>query len=110
PRPLHGHGLIPLRPELGRTAGHDRRSLDRRDLLGLRQAQVKRLTNSSALSATSRQPLSITSACPRFGISAISVTPLLRSCRLNDAFAIAHGTVLSFSPEMISSGPRSGFS
>jgi hypothetical protein len=29
---------------------------------------------------------------------------------LNEAFAIAHGTVWSFSPEMISSGPRSGFS
>ena len=67
------------------------------------------MTNASALSATSRQPLSIVSAWPRLGISTISVTPSLRFCRLNDAFAIAHGTVLSFSPEMISSGPRSGF-
>ena len=41
--------------------------------------QVKRLTNSSAVSATSRQPLSIVSACPRLGISVISVTPVLRA-------------------------------
>jgi hypothetical protein len=34
----------------------------------------------------------------------------LRSWRLNEAFPIAHGTALSFSPEMISSGLRSGFS
>src|SRR3954465_4148278 len=40
----------------------------------------------------------------------ISVTPALRFCCLYEASAIAHGTVLSFSPEMISSGPRSGFS
>src|ERR1700682_1075540 len=40
-------------------------------------AGTKRLTNSSALSATSRQPLSIVSAWPRPGISAISVTPSL---------------------------------
>ena len=33
----------------------------------------------------------------------------LRCCCLYEAFAIAHGTVWSFSPEMISSGPRSGF-
>ena len=38
-----------------------------------------------------------------------SVTPSLRFCFLNDALAIAHGTVWSFSPEMISSGPRLGF-
>ena len=43
---------------------------------------VKRLTNSSDLSATSRQPLSIVSAWPRFGTSTISVTPGLSFCRL----------------------------
>src|SRR5258708_39582085 len=72
--------------------------------------QVNRRMNASAVSATSRQPLSIVSACPRLGISTISVTQLFRCSRLNDALAIAHGTVLSFSPEMISSGPRSGVS
>src|SRR5712691_2635635 len=66
--------------------------------------------NASEMLATSRQPLSTVSACPRLGISTISVTPLLSWWRLNDAFAIAHGTVLSFSPETINSGPRSGFS
>ncbi len=50
------------------------------------------------MSATSRQPLSIVSACPRFGISTISVTLAFRRCRLNDALAIADGTVWSFSP------------
>ena len=54
---------------------------------------AKRCTNASAVSATSRQPLSIVSACPRPGISTISVTPSLRFCFLNEAFAIAHGTV-----------------
>ncbi len=43
---------------------------------------VNRLTNSSAFSATSRQPASIVSACPRPGILTISVTPLLRFCFL----------------------------
>ena len=66
--------------------------------------------NARAVSATSRQPLSMTSACPRFGISMISVTLSFRFCCLYEASAMAHGTVLSFSPEMISSGPRSGFS
>ena len=42
-------------------------------------------------------------------ISTISVTPSLRFCFLYEALAMAHGTVWSFSPEMISSGPRSGF-
>src|SRR5437660_2989139 len=51
----------------------------------------------------------MTSACPRFAIRTISVTLALRFCCLYDAFAIAHGTVLSFSPEMMSNGPRSGF-
>ncbi|MDB5944295.1 MAG: hypothetical protein JWQ13_3861 [Ramlibacter sp.] len=62
------------------------------------------------MSATSRQPLSTVSAWPRFAISTISVTPSLRRWRRNDALAIAQGTVLSFSPEMISSGPRCGLS
>ena len=48
------------------------------------------------------------SECPRFGISRISVTPGFRRWRLNDALAIAHGTVLSFSPEMMRRGPRTG--
>jgi hypothetical protein len=43
---------------------------------------VNRLTNSSAFSATSRQPASIVSAWPRPGILTISVTPLLRFCFL----------------------------
>ena len=45
-------------------------------------AQTKRLTNARAVSATSRQPLSIVSECPRFGIFLISVTPSLRRCLL----------------------------
>src|SRR5215470_5664374 len=39
---------------------------------------LNRLVNSRAFSATSRQPASIVSACPRPGILTISVTPLLR--------------------------------
>jgi len=46
------------------------------------RAHVNRLTNSSAFSATSRQPASIVSACPRPGILTISVTPSLRFCFL----------------------------
>ena len=61
------------------------------------------------MSHTSRQPLSMVSEWPRFGISMISVTPWFRFCFLNEAFAIDQGTVWSFSPEMIRSGPRSGF-
>jgi hypothetical protein len=41
---------------------------------------VKRLTNARAVSATSRQPLSMVSAWPRFLISTISVTPWLPCC------------------------------
>src|SRR5438477_10068367 len=67
-----------------------------------------RWMKASAVSATSRQPPSMTSECPRLGISTISVTALLRRCFLNDALAIAHGTVWSFSPEMISNDPRAG--
>jgi len=43
---------------------------------------AKRLTNASAVSATSRQPLSIVSACPRPLISTISVTAGLSFCCL----------------------------
>ena len=43
---------------------------------------TKRVTNASAVLATSRQPLSMTSPCPRLGISMISVTAWLRFCRL----------------------------
>jgi hypothetical protein len=56
-------------------------------------------------------------ACPRFGISTISVTPTLRFltptlrfCFSNEAFTIAGGTKLSVSPEISRSGPRSGLS
>ncbi len=41
---------------------------------------AKRLTNARAVSATSRQPASMTSECPRLGSSTISVTPGLRFC------------------------------
>src|SRR2546430_5772951 len=39
----------------------------------------------------------------------ISVTPLFFFSRLKEAFEIAHGTLLSSSPAMISMGPRFGF-
>src|SRR5262245_41991971 len=94
-----------------RVDGRDTRSQVRlRIQATFRSLVVDRLTNSSAFSATSRQPRSIVSACPRRGILTISVTPLLRFCFLYDAFAIAQGTVWSESAEMISIGPRSGFS
>ena len=70
---------------------------------------VKRLMNARAVSATSRQPLSMVSAWPRPGIWTISVTPSFRFWRLNEALAIAQGTVWSSSPETMRSGPRSGF-
>src|SRR5215471_19412246 len=70
---------------------------------------ANRFTNSSAFSATSRQPASMVSACPRPGILTISVTPVLLVCFLYAAFAIAQGTVWSESAETISIGPRSGF-
>ncbi len=47
-----------------------------------RSPQAKRFTNASAVSATSRQPLSIVNECPRFGILTISVTAAFRFCRL----------------------------
>ena len=43
------------------------------------------------------------------GILTISVTPLFFAWRLYDAFAMAHGTMWSLSPSMMSSGPRFGF-
>ena len=43
-------------------------------------AHVNRLTNSRAFSATSCQPASIASVCPRPGILTISVTLVLRFC------------------------------
>ena len=49
---------------------------------GIRAYFTKRSTNASAVSATSRQPLSMTSPCPRLGISTISVTASFRFCRL----------------------------
>src|SRR3979490_3115476 len=51
----------------------------------------------------------MTSACPVFGIAVISVTPRFSRCFVEADVGLAHGTVWSFSPEMISSGPRSGF-
>src|SRR5262249_33202982 len=53
---------------------------------------LNRLAHSSAFSATSRQPASTVSACPRPGILPISVPPLLRFCFLYDALAIAQGS------------------
>src|SRR2546421_2923715 len=73
------------------------------------QGLTKRWTKASAVSATSPQPLSIVNEWPRPFISTISVTPGLRFSSLYDALATAHGTVWSRSPEMMSSGPRSGF-
>src|SRR6185436_77871 len=75
--------------------------------LGL--AGTNRWTKSSAVCATSCQPLSMVSEWPRLGIFLISVTLGFRFCRLYAALAIAQGTVWSLSPSMISSGPRSGF-
>ncbi|MCU1426599.1 MAG: hypothetical protein JWL83_599 [Actinomycetia bacterium] len=43
---------------------------------------TNRRTKFTAVSATSRQPWSIVSECPRSGIWTISVTPLLRRCFL----------------------------
>ncbi len=46
------------------------------------RTQANRLTKSSAVWATSRQPWSIVREWPRFGIFTISVTAGLRRCRL----------------------------
>ena len=46
-------------------------------------------------------------AARRVGIDSISVTPGFRACRCHAALTSAHGTVLSSSPEISSSGcPR----
>src|SRR5712691_3094004 len=60
-------------------------------------------------SASSRQPLSMVSECPRPGNSLNSVTA--GECRyaLSALFTSTGGTVLSFSPETSSSGPRVPF-
>src|SRR5690349_20030515 len=50
-----------------------------------RQGVTNRWTNFRAVSATSRQPLSIVSELPRSGILTISVMPSLRAWRLNEA-------------------------
>jgi hypothetical protein len=70
---------------LDKLSGHDRRRVHRRhrrDRCGRTPAkqpvtirQANRWTNARAVSATSRQPLSIVSACPRPSISMYSVTP-----------------------------------
>src|SRR5712691_4091281 len=49
---------------------------------GRSPAQTKRWTKASAVSATSRHPLSTVSACPRPGIVTNSVTASFRFCRL----------------------------
>jgi len=59
----------------------------------VRRAHANLLTKASAVSATSRHPLSIVSECPRPSIFTISVTASFRFSLLYDAFAIAHGTV-----------------
>src|SRR5947209_10363235 len=61
-------------------AGHDRRLALAAAVAG--QLLTNRRTNASALSATSRQPLSTISPCPRPGIFSISVTPALSCCCL----------------------------
>ena len=75
----HGSGLGRVRWVVERTFAwlhHLKRLLVRYE------PYVKRWTNARAVSATSRQPLSIVNACPRPGISAISVTPSFRFWRL----------------------------
>ena len=49
--------------------------------------------NAMVTSATSGQPLSMTSEWPRFPISSISVTDSFRRWRLKEALAMAQGTV-----------------
>jgi hypothetical protein len=90
----HGHPLpAPYRPSLSSRASSARygHSEAGGPLIKLRQRLVggaddlsytNRLMNPSAVSATSRHPLSMVRACPRFGIFTISVTAGLRLCRL----------------------------
>ena len=72
--------------------------------------QMNRLTKASAVSATSPP-----AAVDGQGVAAVGHLDDLGHADialllLEDAFAIDQGTVLSFSPEMIRSGPRSGLS
>src|SRR5712691_7636034 len=60
-------------------------------------------------SASSRQPLSMVSECPRPGNSLNSVTAGELRYALSALFTSSGGTVLSFSPETSSSGPRVPF-
>src|SRR4051794_6414785 len=78
-------------------------------VVGRARYRTQRLTKASEMSQTSRQPLSMVSPWPRLGIVTVSVTPGLRDCFSKIALVMAGGTVLSFSPETISIGPRSGF-
>ena len=57
------------------------------------QGWTNRATKSSDVCATSCDPWSMVSECPRSAISWISVTPGFRFWRLYNALAIAHGTV-----------------
>jgi hypothetical protein len=63
-----------------------------------RMGQTNRLRKDSAVSHTSRQPLSMVMECPRFSIDAISVTPGFFCCSLNAASLMAGGEVLSPMP------------
>ena len=71
--------VVDQRHDVVGSRGRDPR---RRICHGRDQLAVKRRTKARAVSATSRHPLSIVSACPRLGISTISVTPVLRFCFL----------------------------
>jgi hypothetical protein len=55
-------------------AGSFRDPVDGSSPHGIRAYFAKRITNASAVSAISHQPLSMTIPCPRLGISMISVT------------------------------------
>ena len=88
--PIHvvaiGDEVVPQRRRMtlqNRVDGRDARLQVRlRIQATFRSLVVNRLTNSSAFPATSRQPASIVSACPRPGILTMSVTPWLRFCFL----------------------------
>jgi len=80
-----GHGVVVVdSPSAAPTAdGSSLRPVGARSddqVIIERAAHVNRLTNSSAFSATSRQPASIVSVCPRPVILTISVTSWLRFC------------------------------
>src|SRR2546425_10193212 len=67
------------------------------------------LSHDRLYSASSRQPLSMVSECPRPGNSLNSVTAGELRYALSALFTSSGGTVLSFSPETSSSGPRVPF-